>query len=87
MPFQNIVMSLQRDLDNVLVNGGYKFDAEDCVYVDGDFDLFHMGDIDQLRKLKMDLHPDKKLIVGITTSDYSSTIMTMKERVLRRFKL
>lgn len=72
----------QRDLDNVLVNGGYKFDAEDCVYVDGDFDLFHMGDIDQLRKLKMDLHPDKKLIVGITTSDYSSTIMTMKERVL-----
>lgn len=72
----------QKDLSNVLVSGGYDFNVEDCVYVDGDFDLFHMGDIDQLRKLKMDLHPDKKLIVGITTNDYSSTIMTMKERSL-----
>ncbi|CAI4062074.1 ethanolamine-phosphate cytidylyltransferase SKDI_07G2610 [Saccharomyces kudriavzevii IFO 1802] len=72
----------QRGLGNVLVNGGYDFNVEDCAYVDGDFDLFHMGDIDQLRKLKLDLHPDKVLVVGITTSDYSSTIMTMKERAL-----
>ncbi|EJS43723.1 muq1p [Saccharomyces arboricola H-6] len=72
----------ERDLRNTLVGGGYDFKVKDCVYVDGDFDLFHMGDIDQLRKLKMDLHPDKRLVIGITTSDYSNTIMTMKERVL-----
>ncbi|CAI4039274.1 hypothetical protein SMKI_07G2540 [Saccharomyces mikatae IFO 1815] len=72
----------QSDLSNVLVDGGYTFNIRDCVYVDGDFDLFHMGDIDQLEKLKIVLHPDKRLIVGITTNDYLSTIMTMKERVL-----
>lgn len=69
------------DFEHVLVEGDYKFIANDCRFVIGEFDLFHMGQIEQLWKVKHVLQPtDKPLIAIITTR--KSCIMSLKERIL-----
>ncbi|CCF58920.1 hypothetical protein KAFR_0F03240 [Kazachstania africana CBS 2517] len=77
------------DLNTVLVEGGFKIAENDLVLVVGDFDLFHMGQIDQLANVKTKMYansPKCKLIVGVTLRDFKdrnkNTIMTLKERVL-----
>lgn len=68
-----------QDFSHVLVEGGYKFVNDETVYIEGDFDLFHMGHIDRLRQLK-EIQKNKKLIIGVTSRE--DCVMTLTERVL-----
>lgn len=71
----------QNDLDNVLVRGGY--DHRSCDdrnrFVTGDFDLFHVGHIEQLSKLQNADCPYRLIVVVQLQED---SIMTLREIVL-----
>lgn len=71
-------------LDNCVIQSNvYKLVPSECVYIQGDFDLFHMGHIDQLRVLKSKF-PDSRIILGLLlkSDNNGDTIMTFKERAL-----
>lgn len=68
-------------IKNEIVHGGYDWDGKLRGYktISGDFDLFHVGHIEQLGKIRS-MPETQKLIVSITTGN--KCIMTLKERVL-----
>lgn len=68
----------QGTLDHVLVEGNFKLCPEEFVLVRGTFDLFHMGQIDQLAQVKS--LEGKKIIAVI--EDSNDCIMSPKERAL-----
>lgn len=68
------------DLANAIVQGGYSFDFQDCKFVKGQFDLFHMGHIEQLARIKAMEPRQARLIAVIDTRD--DCIMSLKERAL-----
>lgn len=68
----------QGTLDHVLVEGNYKLRPEEFVLVRGKFDLFHMGQIDQLARVKS---IEGKRIIAVI-EDSNDCIMSPKERAL-----
>ncbi|CCC67077.1 hypothetical protein NCAS_0A05190 [Naumovozyma castellii] len=80
--FSNHCYVFQDDLNNMLVRGGYDWDSTNSVLILGDFDLFHMGHIDQLKKIRNVLEPRRQIIIGVTSNESKEIIMTIKERVL-----
>ncbi|SCU87287.1 LAMI_0D05468g1_1 [Lachancea mirantina] len=84
------------DFDHVTVKGRFAFDPRKTVYIEGDFDLFHVGHIEQLARLRQRHNADDTrvadgvaddgsvhVIVGITCSeDDLPCIMTLAERAL-----
>lgn len=71
----------ENKLDTIKVKGGYALDFENTVVISGEFDLFHMGHIEQLSNARK-LYPNKKIVVGLTSNINSRSIMTIKERSL-----
>ncbi|GAV55833.1 hypothetical protein ZYGR_0AY02260, partial [Zygosaccharomyces rouxii] len=71
----------QNDLSNVLVKGGYDFQScsDRNRFVTGDFDLFHVGHIEQLSKLQDSSHPYRIIVVVQLEED---SVMTLREIVL-----
>ncbi|SCW00976.1 LAFE_0D02300g1_1 [Lachancea fermentati] len=78
-----------QNLDQPIVSGGYAFNPARAVYIEGDFDLFHVGHIEQLRALRETsdagagaraCQEGSKLVVGITSKN--PCYMTLTERVL-----
>ncbi|SCV00359.1 LANO_0F06458g1_1 [Lachancea nothofagi CBS 11611] len=74
------VFAKQVSKETAVVCGGYDLDLENMIYVEGDFDLFHIGHIEQLALLKEMHGPESRLIVGISTT--GDCFMTQLERVL-----
>lgn len=71
----------KENFEHVLIEGDYKFIANDCKFLIGEFDLFHMGHIEQLCRVKEFLKPtDRPLIAVIITT--KNCIMSLKERIL-----
>ncbi|CCK70082.1 ethanolamine-phosphate cytidylyltransferase KNAG_0D03350 [Huiozyma naganishii CBS 8797] len=69
-----------RDIHTLLVSSEtFQFDPTSSLLIVGDFDLFHMGHIEQLQNAR-DGYPNSKIIVGI--QDDQDNIMSLKERVL-----
>ncbi|SCU82335.1 LADA_0C04544g1_1 [Lachancea dasiensis] len=63
-----------------IVHGAFELSPQDMVYIEGDFDLFHIGHIEQLAKLRQANGPGTRLVVGIKTT--AGCLMTPLERVL-----
>lgn len=78
------------NMSKVLVQGNKHLveSGNKKVLVVGGFDLFHMGHIDQLRRINKELYPEEdcRVIIGLTrynSKDGSDlTIMSLKERLL-----
>ncbi|SCV02711.1 LAME_0H04434g1_1 [Lachancea meyersii CBS 8951] len=66
--------------DAIVVRGGYDWDTHNVVYIEGDFDLFHIGHIDQLAQLRERYGAQRRLVVGISTT--KDCVMTSLEHVL-----
>ncbi|CEP61764.1 ethanolamine-phosphate cytidylyltransferase LALA0_S04e00122g [Lachancea lanzarotensis] len=66
--------------DKMVVRGGFEWISHNIVYIEGDFDLFHVGHIDQLAELRARHGPEQRLVVGVSTRD--DCVMTPLERVL-----
>lgn len=69
--------------DNCIVKGCNADDENLLILVLGQFDLFHMGHIEQLANIKSK-HPKARIIVGLLESQPGDKecIMTLKERTL-----
>lgn len=70
-----------QSFDHILVHGGYKFDKSQAIYVFGNFDLFHIGQIEKLKEVKNKNSDTSTLIVGIREGN-EDCIMTLLERCL-----
>ncbi|QLL32218.1 hypothetical protein HG536_0C03870 [Torulaspora globosa] len=70
----------ENDLKEPLVRGGYSFEPQNCKFVRGNFDLFHMGQIEQLARIRAAAPSDARVIAVIETDD--DCIMSLKERSL-----
>ncbi|CAR23418.1 ethanolamine-phosphate cytidylyltransferase [Lachancea thermotolerans CBS 6340] len=64
----------------IIVEGGYALDSTQLVYIEGDFDLFHVGHIEQLKGLRERHGQDARIIVGVRTTQ--DCFMTLMERAL-----
>lgn len=68
------------DKSRTLIEGGYTLDPAQVVYVEGEFDLFHVGHVEQLKNLR-ERHGNKdQVVVGVRTTD--ECYMTLLERTL-----
>ncbi|SCU87521.1 LAFA_0E07228g1_1 [Lachancea sp. 'fantastica'] len=70
----------QASEDAMVVRGGFDWLPDNIVYIEGDFDLFHIGQIDQLAQLRARYGPERRLVVGVSTTD--NCVMSPLERVL-----
>lgn len=70
----------ENGLEEPLVQGGYEIRPQDCKFVKGSFDLFHMGQIEQLSRVRALEPRDGRVIAVIET--HGDCIMSLKERVL-----
>ena len=87
--FNNYCDVWEKSFDNCLVKGSNINDFKLCVLVMGEFDLFHIGHIEQLQNISKKYH-GCKIIVGLIESQNESEefcIMTLKERALSYIKL
>lgn len=78
--FSNHCFVFVGDLKDPLVQGGYSFDSQNCKFVRGSFDLFHIGQIEQLARIRAATPSDARVIAVIETDD--DCIMSLKERSL-----
>ena len=71
--------------DNILVKGTKRYqDNNEQIIIIGDFDLFHMGHIEQLQNAYELLYPRKEIIIGLKkfNNENEKTIMSLNERLL-----
>lgn len=70
--------------DKILVKGTKRSDTVGQIIIIGDFDLFHMGHIEQLRNAYEKVYRNFEIIIGLKKLDNNNckTIMSMKERLL-----
>ncbi|CUS22887.1 LAQU0S07e02388g1_1 [Lachancea quebecensis] len=64
----------------MVAEGGYAIDPAQLVYIEGDFDLFHVGHIEQLKELRKRHGQGARIVVGVRTSP--DCYMTAMERAL-----
>ena len=71
-----------KTFEEVIVEGGYDIREHKMVLCSGDFDLFHIGHIEQLATIqRMHAQDNIKLIVNVKLST-EGNIMSLKERML-----
>ena len=71
--------------NKLLVKGDAQVESLPAVLISGDFDLFHMGHIEQLQRAKEVLYPGCRIVVGLHLDDTKTgtrTIMSLSERLL-----
>ncbi|CAL9732125.1 ethanolamine-phosphate cytidylyltransferase [Monosporozyma unispora] len=86
--FSNLCYVWDKTFDKCLVEGSFENSTKPAVLVLGEFDLFHVGHIEQLRNIH-EFNPECRIIVGLTeppqnkdNTNNESCIMTIKERAL-----
>lgn len=78
--FSHYSYVFEKDINNILVQSEvYDFNPMESLLVWGNFDLFHIGHIEQLSIAKR-LNKDLKIIIGLV--DIEDNFMTLKERSL-----
>lgn len=72
----------KHNFEEILVEGKI-LTHEQNIIISGDFDLFHMGHIEQLSKIN-ELYPNYNVIIGLNLNDENDnkTIMSLTERLL-----
>lgn len=71
--------------ETLLVKGDAQREAMPAVLITGDYDLFHMGHIEQLQRAREQLYPGCRIVVGLCEDDVQTggrTIMSLAERLL-----
>lgn len=78
-------------LDNIIIKGTTRHNTNNntatkqkIIIIWGDFDLFHMGHIEQIKNANEKIYPNHEIIIGLKKLDNNSnkTIMSIKERLL-----
>ncbi|SMN22539.1 similar to Saccharomyces cerevisiae YGR007W ECT1 Ethanolamine-phosphate cytidylyltransferase, catalyzes the second step of phosphatidylethanolamine biosynthesis [Maudiozyma saulgeensis] len=71
-------------LQNIIVKGVKRSTTKGYIIINGDFDLFHMGHIEQIKYAYEILYPDREIYIGLRKLDLNGqkTIMSLKERLL-----